>query len=478
MLDIINKTKIDYRPKLHFTPKQNWINDPNGLVYFDGEWHLFFQYNPYGNEWGHMHWGHAVSKDLLNWEELPIAIHEDEEYMIFSGSCVIDWNNTSGLGDGKNPPMIAIYTGSAQNWEKQVQCLAISHDKGRTFTKYANNPVLDIGKKDFRDPKVFWHEETKKWIMVIANSTENTISIYSSKNLISWELQSNFGPAGSGGNLWECPDLFPLKVDETDEIKWVLKVDIFEREFEKYSMAQVFIGDFDGKNFECEKDENDEFKWQRADYGHDFYAAISWSDVPKDDGRRIWLGWMNSHHYCKDTPTLPWRGAMTLPRVVSLRRITNSYHIVQTPIHEIQALDKSAVALNTYKNIEKNSHEFFIEVKKLSVNDAIFALNFEEGEKIIFGYDAENNSLFIDRSNSGFLSERVEFGAKQSAPRILDCDNLKIHFIIDTCSIELFFDDGLIVFSEVFYTKSPKFKIECLSPIIAKITACALGVHK
>ena len=152
--------------------------------------------------------------------------------------------------------MIAIYTGSAQNWEKQVQCLAISHDKGRTFTKYSNNPVLDINQKDFRDPKVFWHEETKNWIMVIANSTENTISIYSSKNLISWELQSNFGPAGIDGKLWECPDLFALKVAESDEIKWVLKVDIFEREFERYSMAQIFIGDFDGKNFTCDKDEN------------------------------------------------------------------------------------------------------------------------------------------------------------------------------------------------------------------------------
>ena len=176
----------------------------------------------------------------------------------------------------------------------------------------------------------------------------------------------------------------------------------------------------------------------------------------------------------RDTPTPPWRGAMTLPRVVSIKKAENSYHIVQNPISEIEIIDKSAVALNTYKNIEKNAHQFFIEVKKLANKDAIFALNFEDGEQITFGYEAQNVSLFIDRSKSGHLSQRPEFGTKQQAKRIIDCDNLKIQFIIDACSIELFFDDGLIVFSEVFYVNSPKFKIECLSPINAKINALSL----
>ncbi|WUO34911.1 GH32 C-terminal domain-containing protein [Streptomyces sp. NBC_00286] len=239
-----------YRPQFHFTPKKNWMNDPNGLVYYKGEYHLFYQYNPNGNSWGDMSWGHAVSKDLVHWEELPLALSHDDEEMVFSGSAVVDWNNTTGFGTKKNPPMVAIYTSAYKEGGKQAQSLAYSTDRGRTWTKYQGNPVIDIGSDNFRDPKVQWHAPTKSWLMTVSLSAEHKVRFYSSKNLKDWELQSEFGPAGATGGVWECPDLFPLAVDgDPDNIKWVLVVNINPGGIAGGSAAQYFIGDFDGKKF-------------------------------------------------------------------------------------------------------------------------------------------------------------------------------------------------------------------------------------
>ncbi|MGI5195798.1 GH32 C-terminal domain-containing protein [Streptomyces sp. CA-288835] len=242
-----------YRPQFHFTPKKNWMNDPNGLVYYKGEYHLFYQYNPNGNSWGDMSWGHAVSKDLVHWEELPLALSHDDEEMVFSGSAVVDWNNTTGFGTKKNPPMVAIYTSAYKEGGKQAQSLAYSTDRGRTWTKYQGNPVIDIGSNNFRDPKVQWHAPTKSWLMTVSLSAEHKVRFYSSKNLKDWELQSEFGPAGATGGVWECPDLFPLAVDgDPDNIKWVLVVNINPGGIAGGSAAQYFIGDFDGKKFTAE----------------------------------------------------------------------------------------------------------------------------------------------------------------------------------------------------------------------------------
>ncbi|GAA3794593.1 GH32 C-terminal domain-containing protein [Streptomyces phyllanthi] len=239
-----------YRPQFHFTPEKNWMNDPNGLVHYKGEYHLFYQYNPNGNSWGDMSWGHAVSKDLVHWEELPLALSHDDEEMVFSGSAVVDWNNTTGFGTKKNPPMVAIYTSAYKDGGKQAQSLAYSTDRGRTWTKYQGNPVIDIGSKDFRDPKVQWHAPTKSWLMTVSLSAEHKVQFYSSKNLKDWELLSEFGPAGATGGVWECPDLFPLAVDgDKDNIKWVLVVNINPGGIAGGSAAQYFIGDFDGKKF-------------------------------------------------------------------------------------------------------------------------------------------------------------------------------------------------------------------------------------
>ncbi|MFJ5995510.1 GH32 C-terminal domain-containing protein [Streptomyces sp. NPDC092370] len=242
-----------YRPQFHFTPEKNWMNDPNGLVYYKGEYHLFYQYNPNGNSWGDMSWGHAVSKDLVHWKELPLALSHDDEEMVFSGSAVVDWNNTTGFGTKKNPPMVAIYTSAYKDGGKQAQSLAYSTDRGRTWTKYQGNPVIDIGSKEFRDPKVQWYEPTKSWLMTVSLSSEHKVRFYSSKNLKDWDLLSEFGPAGATGGVWECPDLFPLAVDgDEDNIKWVLVVNINPGGIAGGSAAQYFLGDFDGRKFTAE----------------------------------------------------------------------------------------------------------------------------------------------------------------------------------------------------------------------------------
>ncbi|MER5225663.1 GH32 C-terminal domain-containing protein [Streptomyces flaveus] len=242
-----------YRPQFHFTPEKNWMNDPNGLVYYKGEYHLFYQYNPNGNSWGDMSWGHAVSKDLVHWKQLPLALSHDDEEMVFSGSAVVDWNNTTGFGTKKNPPMVAIYTSAYKEGGKQAQSLAYSTDRGRTWTKYQGNPVIDIGSNNFRDPKVQWHAPTKSWLMTVSLSAEHKVRFYSSKNLKDWDLLSDFGPAGATGGVWECPDLFPLAVDgDKNNIKWVLVVNINPGGIAGGSAAQYFIGDFDGKKFTAE----------------------------------------------------------------------------------------------------------------------------------------------------------------------------------------------------------------------------------
>ncbi|WP_037681727.1 glycoside hydrolase family 32 protein [Streptomyces griseus] len=239
-----------YRPQFHFTPEKNWMNDPNGLVYYKGEYHLFYQYNPNGNSWGDMSWGHAVSTDLVHWQQLPLALSHDDKEMVFSGSAVVDENNTTGFGTRENPPMVAIYTSHDKSTGIQSQSLAYSTDRGRTWTKYQGNPVIDIGSRDFRDPKVQWYAPTRSWLMTVSLSTEHKVRFYSSKNLKDWTQLSEFGPAGATGGVWECPDLFPLAVDgDTNNIKWVLVVNINPGGIAGGSAAQYFVGDFDGKTF-------------------------------------------------------------------------------------------------------------------------------------------------------------------------------------------------------------------------------------
>jgi fructan beta-fructosidase len=280
------------------------MNDPNGLFYLDGEYHLFYQYNPMGNRWGHMSWGHAVSKDLLHWQHLPLAIPELKDTMIFSGSCVVDYNNSSGFAkQAGQVPVVAIYTGAYG--KIQAQHIAYSLDAGRTWTKYDHNPVLDLNDSDFRDPNVFWYEPGKKWIMSVVLALQKKVQFYSSSNLKDWTLTGRFGPAGDTTGIWECPSLFQVPMmDESTDKKWVLMLS-------PAPYMQYFIGDFDGHNFISA---NSTSKIYRPDYGPDYYAAIPFNNIDLQSRRIPVIGWVNNWNYANDIPTTPWKSTASLPR--------------------------------------------------------------------------------------------------------------------------------------------------------------------
>ncbi len=328
-----------YRPQIHFTPFAHWMNDPNGMVYYAGEYHLFYQFYPGSTFWGPMHWGHAISKDLVHWQRLPIALYPDSLGWIFSGSAVMDLNNTSGLGTKDNPAMIAFFTYHNVKLERtgsnsfQNQGIAFSLDKGRTWNKYRYNPVLkNPGTRDFRDPKVFWYEKTKKWIVVLASG--DRVKLYSSPNMVDWKFESDFGMnLGAHGGVWECPNLFPLKVENSKDTKWVLLVSINPGGPNGGSATQYFVGDFDGHQY---KNTDTITRW--IDYGKDDYAGVTWSGIPASDGRCIFIGWMSNWQYSDRVPTLSWRGANTIPRELSLLFEDHGYILASKPLSELANL--------------------------------------------------------------------------------------------------------------------------------------------
>jgi fructan beta-fructosidase len=438
-----------YRPQFHFSPPTQWMNDPNGLVYFEGEYHLFYQYYPEGNTWGPMHWGHAVSKDMVHWENLPIALYPDSLGYIFSGSAVVDWKNTSGLGKEGEPAMVAIFTYHNSEGEKagnidfQNQGVAYSNDKGRSWTKYKGNPVLlNPGIRDFRDPKVIWHQGTKRWVMALA--VKDRIQFYSSPNLLDWSLASDFNPDWAAyGGVWECPDLFPLKTPEGNE-KWVLLVSINPGAPNGGSGTQYFVGEFDGKEF---KPTQSEIKW--LDYGADNYAGVTWSDIPASDGRRLFIGWMSNWLYAQNVPTTAWRSAMTVPRGLQLQQSGNEYQVVSRPVEELRSL---RVNSNSYEDsaIAIPSDNVEIDIEGLTEN---FELRFSNAEKEEWIVKKTGDSIFFDRSRSGQTSFHPEFSHLHSMPVSgLTIRNLKIY--LDRSSVELFFNNGERVMTELLFPNS------------------------
>lgn len=450
-----------YRPQYHFTPATNWMNDPNGLVYFDGEYHLFYQHNPFGNRWGHMSWGHAVSRDLVHWTHLPVALAEEDGIMIFSGSAVVDRNNTTGFGTDGRPPLVAIYTGHHVSGERQDQRIAYSTDNGRTWTKYEGNPVLDRGLKDFRDPKVFWHEPDEKWIMVVALPTEHKIQLYSSPDLKEWAYMSEFGPAGAVGGVWECPDLFELPVDGDDEnTRWVLHVDLNPGGVAGGSGGQYFLGSFDGTTFTPDAPPavgDRHARW--ADYGADYYAAVSWSDIPDVDGERLWLAWMNNWMYAQDIPTSPWRSAQSLPRRVSLRTIDGEVRLVQTPVaqlnvlrreqHRIEDLDlRSEVVDLGDRGVRGTTLEIVAEFEPREADIVGLKVRTGEGEETIVGYRAAEDELFVDRSNAGEDGFHEGFPARHAGPLATRDGTVRLHIFVDWSSVEVFGGRGESVITD------------------------------
>ena len=307
------------RPHYHYAAAANWLSDPNGLVHWNDEWHLFYQYNPDGEHWGNMSWGHAVSRDLHEWEELPPALTGDALGMIFSGSAVIDHANSAGFGAGA---MVAIYTSASDDPQRQAQSLAWSNDHGRSWHKYAGNPVLNIGLADFRDPNVFWHEPSARWIMVVALSALNSAAIYASSDLKAWEQLSDISGGDAPGEIWECPLLIELPVEGEAATRWLFKVDVLRGA--PGSGALYRTGTFDGTQFRA-----DPQGWLALDGGTDFYAAIAWHEPRDEAGRPLWIGWLGNHAYQGHLPLQGWRGAMSLPRRLSLRRFGQSFRLRQ-----------------------------------------------------------------------------------------------------------------------------------------------------
>ena len=464
-------TLAPYRPVYHFTPPEQWMNDPNGMVYYDGEYHLFYQHYPDSNVWGPMHWGHAVTEDLVHWERLPIALYPDSLGYIFSGSAVIDQDNTSSLGTADAPAMVAIYTyhdaeaAEAGATDYQTQGIAYSTDRGRNWTKYDQNPVIpNPGIEDFRDPKVFWYAPQEKWVMALAVSDH--VSFYSSPDLKSWTQESEFGQEwGSHAGVWECPDLFPMSVE--GEEKWVLLLSINPGGPNEGSATQYFVGDFDGQTFTLDDTFQDDVRDENGvwlDYGPDDYAGVTWANVPDDDGRRLFLGWMSNWHYGQEVPTEAWRSAMTVPRTLDLVSLPAGLRVVSKPVEELQTLRQSP------QSLEATTVQDTLSILTLSAGksatlevDVAFdgaaaqasdwgvMLSNERGETLRVGYQPEENQYYIDRGNSGKTNFSEKFTARPVAPRLSDSDTVRLHLLVDVASVELFADKGKTVMTAIFF---------------------------
>ncbi len=449
------------RPVYHFTPPKNFINDPNGLVFLDGEYHLFYQHNPEGDRWGHMSWGHAVSRDLVRWEHLPIALREESGIMIFSGSAVFDSKNSSGLGRPDAPPMVAIYTGDGH--KKQTQNIASSLDRGRTWTKFAGNPVLDLNSNGFRDPKVFWHAPTSRWIMATVMADERKVRLWGSKDLKGWDRLSDFGPAGSVKGVWECPELFEAPIEGTKgESRWVLKVDVNDGAPFGGSGGQYFVGTFDGNEFRAEGRAPDApALW--IENGKDFYASQIWNDAPGESGP-VWLAWMNNWQYANEIPTAPWRGAMTVPRRVALRKTDDGLRIVQSPVESVRRLrgrhatidarpiPSGEVAL-AESGIKGSAIEIIAELEPGHAETFGLKVRQGDGEETVIGFDRRAGEVFVDRTKSGQVGFSPHFAGRHATKMAIGDGPVRLHVLVDATSVEVFTDGGQIVLTEQIFPK-------------------------
>lgn len=450
-----------WRPVYHFTPDKNWTNDPNGLIYLNGEYHLYYQHNPLENKWGHMSWGHAASKDLVHWRHFPVAIPEvvgkDTTTWIYSGSAVLDKNNTSGFGQNGKPPIVAIFTADRPKQRNESQFIAYSNDGGFKFTLYKNNPVIDLNKSDFRDPNVFWHEPTKQWIMTVAMVNEHMVRIYGSKNLKQWTMLSDFGPAGYTKNGWECPSLLPVSVEgDPSKTKWVLFVSCGG---DHGPLMQYWVGDFDGITY---KNDNPAETELTVDYGDAFYAAIAWRDSPTK--KNILLGWLQNGR----RETAPWKGQMAIPHDLLLRQTSGGLRLIQLPSSVVTSalsiytdgvpevkndliLYDQTVMLSSDGKYDNNTNwidaEFAVEQGKAGFN---VAANKDGSKKVVIGYDAAKQQLYVDCSAS-------EQGAKSPenmvlrAPMRSAAGIVKLKVLIDKSSLEVFGNDGEKVISTMIY---------------------------
>ena len=457
MADSFDTANVEkFRPAYHHTPLYGWMNDPNGMFYKDGLWHLYFQYNPYGSKWQNMTWGHSTSRDLVHWQQQPNAIEPDGLGSIFSGSAVVDTDNTAGFGRGE---VVAIYTSAGAS---QVQSLAHSSDNGVTFSTYGDNPIITTC-GEARDPNMFWNEQTGRWNLVLAHALDREILIYSSDNLTDWRFESAFGRGyGCQKGVWECPDLFQLPVRGTNEKKWVLIVNINPGGPFGGSATQYFVGDFDGREFVCD-DYADEAKW--LDYGKDHYAAVTWSNAP--DNRRTAIAWMSNWEYADVVPTMQFRSANTLPRELDLfRGADGRLYVGVTPSPEVETLRGD---MKTYSSVALGAQSVSYELPADGLCEMDFDFNFvktgtvnivlsnDEGESVLMLYDLRENrrQFTMHRQSSGDTSFSTHFPATTVAPLHNPSRRHSLRLFVDRCSIEAFDGEGRFAMTNLVFPTKP-----------------------
>ena len=425
-----------YRPLYHHTPAYGWMNDPNGMFFKDGVWHLYFQHNPYGSQWENMTWGHSTSTDLIHWTFQGDPIQPDAWGSIFSGSSVVDKNNTAGFGENA---IVALYTSAGEN---QTQSMAYSTDNGKTFTKYNGNPIITSNVPDFRDPHMFWNEDIKKWNMILAAGQQ--MNIYSSDNLKDWKFESSFGAEyGSHGGVWECPDLMKMKVRGTDKEKWMLVCNINPGGPSGGSATQYFVGDFDGHKFTCES-KPEVTKWM--DYGKDHYATVTFDNAP--NGRHVALAWMSNWQYANQVPTMQYRSANSIPRDLGLFEYKGNTYCSVTPSEEITA----ARSKKPSKSLSE-ACEMVVNLK----GDATITLSNSKGEKVVMTYKAKDETFSMDRTLSGKTDFSSDFAAITTAPVYGKMNKLRI--FIDKSSIEVFDNDGKMAMTNLVFPTKPYDKV-------------------
>lgn len=449
--DAANREK--YRPQAHHTPPYGWMNDPNGMFYKDGTWHLYYQHNPYGSQWENMHWRHSTSTDLINWKDEGVALEPDGLGTVFSGSCVVDKENTAGFGPGA---VVAMFTSAGEN---QTQSLAYSTDNGKTFTKYAGNPVITSDVPDFRDPHIFWNGQLGKWSLILAAGQE--MQIYSSADLKQWTKESSFGQGyGNHDGVWECPDLFELPVEGTEKTKWVLVCNINPGGPAGGSATQYFVGSFDGRTFKCESAPS-VTKWM--DYGKDHYATVSFDNAP--DGRRVAMGWMSNWQYANQVPTKQYRAANTIARDLGLYEYKGETYVSVKPSEENLKARGKAVLKRSGANRKTfgtggKAYEMVVGLKPSAGSVVTLTLSNKEGEQVAMAYDTKAATFTMDRRRSGETAFSDAFPAVTTAPVHGSIDQLRI--FVDRSSIEVFDANGRMAMTNIVFPASiyDTFKIE------------------
>lgn len=449
-----------FRPLYHHTPLYGWMNDPNGMFYKDGEWHLYYQWNPYGSKWQNMTWGHSSSKDLVKWEHHPTAIEANGLGAVFSGSSVVDSNNSAGFGENA---IVSLYTSAGVS---QMQSLAHSTDNGMSFDIYRGNPVITL-ESEARDPNMFWDEKNNRWVLLLAHALEHEMLIFSSPDLKEWTRESSFGKGlGAQEGVWECPDMFQLPVKASDEKKWVLVCNLNPGGPFGGSATQYFVGDFDGKTFRADSDSSGNIPTKWMDFGKDHYATVSWSDAP--DNRRTVIGWMSNWQYAAEVPTMQFRSANTLPRDVSLFRDSDGeLYLSSEPSPELLSLRDRLTVNAGRTTIGKKPRSYSLPATNGSVCEILMDLDARKskqiemtvsnnkGEKVTIQYDVTGHTVSFDRRESGIVDFSQDFPGITVAPTFEKNNRLSLRIFLDRSSMEIFGNDGRFVMTNLVFPESP-----------------------